>query len=519
MSGRGFARLSDGYELLEKIGGGGMATIYSARDLGLGRTVAIKVVRGAMHKDEEAVERLLREARAVASLNHPNVLSLFGIRLSDEDDLCLIMPLVTDGTLRDELDREGQLPVARVSEVLVQLLKALEHAHARGIVHRDIKPENIFLGADDGRVLLGDFGIARSVSEEGLTMTGTSLGTPNYMAPEQIQGSEVDGRADLYSLGMLAFELLTGQRPWQGETLYSVIRKQWEEDLPPIQSLRSDVPATLCSTIEKATAKAPEDRWADALAMRRALETRSTLPPPAHPVAASTNEPEPLRTDSIPTSAPTVRLAASREEASPSMGGSRRIGRVGSLEPLRNNDEPDDPPGLGSWFAVGLPLIALLAAFWVLMARESSELATSEGLDRQGFSAVQETAPTNPRPSPAQRPAAPDCQLESADYRALERMGESLVRSYERFIRIQNEIYGVGLTIDLGYVYTILQNEPIRGSGPSIAGHMQGELLRSLVHDVDDLSRAQSNVLQARLGLDRRTVARLIHMGGRHAEC
>jgi serine/threonine protein kinase len=313
VSAKEFARLSDGYELVEEIGGGGMATIYSARDLALGRTVAVKVLQGRLRRDSEAVERLLREARAVARLDHPNILSLFGVRLNDDGELCLIMPLVTGGTLRDELDRHGKLAPARVEEVLTQLLDALGHAHESGIFHRDIKPENVFVRQDDTRVLLADFGIARSVMDKGLTLTGTSLGTPNYMAPEQIDGADLDGRADLYSLGMLGYELLTGERPWQGETLYTVIRKQREEKLPPIQSVRSEVPAALAGVIERAIEKTRDERWPDAAAMRRALESpekHETSPPPS--TAAQRVFPSRPEGGTPSANSPTVRVQPNR---------------------------------------------------------------------------------------------------------------------------------------------------------------------------------------------------------------
>ena len=316
MSAKEFARLSDGFELGEEIGGGGMATIYSARDLALGRTVAVKVLRGALRGDSEAIERLLREARAVASLDHPNILSLFGVRLNDDDELCLIMPLVTGGTLRDELDRHGKLTPARVEEVLTQLLDALGHAHASGIIHRDLKPENVFVRQDDSRVLLADFGIARSAMDEGLTLTGTSLGTPNYIAPEQIDGADLDGRADLYSLGMLGYELLTGERPWQGETLYTVIRKQREEKLPPIQSVRSDVPSALAGVIERAIEKARDERWPDAAAMRRALESPEEHElSPAPSTAGQQVLPRSPEGGTTSTASPTVRVQSDRAAA------------------------------------------------------------------------------------------------------------------------------------------------------------------------------------------------------------
>jgi serine/threonine protein kinase len=215
-----FQELDAEYEILGELGRGGTAIVYRARERELGREVAIKVVRGTHVDDAEAVARLAREAKLVAALRHPNIVPLLSVRhLSD--GLALVMQHVPGRTLKRAIRECGPLPIALVEQVLREVAAALDYAHKRhGVVHRDIKPENIYLDEEVGRALLADFGIARTEGDSTLTLVGTALGTPAYMSPEQIDGTALDGRSDLYSLGLVAYEMLTGQQPWAGHNLY-----------------------------------------------------------------------------------------------------------------------------------------------------------------------------------------------------------------------------------------------------------------------------------------------------------
>jgi serine/threonine protein kinase/alpha-tubulin suppressor-like RCC1 family protein len=257
------AELNEEYEFLGELGRGGMAVVYRARERALGRDVAVKVVRPRFHSDEESVARLAREARTVAQLEHPNIVSLHAIkRLTN--GLALVMQLVPGQTLKSAL-AGGPLAVDRAESVLRDIARALAYAHRNGVVHRDVKPENIFLDEITGRALLSDFGVARSISENTeLTATGTAIGTPTYMSPEQIDGGALDGRSDLYALGMVGWEMLSGQRPWAGESLYSVIYRQKHDPLPGLEVLRPDVPQRLQYLIEGLMHKRPDQRWPSA---------------------------------------------------------------------------------------------------------------------------------------------------------------------------------------------------------------------------------------------------------------
>src|SRR5215211_1013077 len=250
------------YELIRELGQGGMAAVYLARRRDSKRLVAIKAVRARYLDDPDALQRFAREARVVADLDHPNIVRTEAIEQIDDRALAIIMEYVAGGTVRDRLREYGALDAERAETVLRDVANALAYAHRRGIVHRDVKPENVFLDQRTGRALLSDFGIARRIEGDvPITLLGAALGTPQYMSPEQIDGSQIDGRSDIYSLGVLGWELLTGRRPWAGENLYSIIYKQKHETLPRITALRPRVPANLLFAIEGALVKDRASRW------------------------------------------------------------------------------------------------------------------------------------------------------------------------------------------------------------------------------------------------------------------
>ena len=266
------------YELVSELGRGGMAVVFRARDRELGRDVAIKVVRPRFAADEEAVGRLAREARTVAQLEHPNIVGVYAIRHLAERSVALIMQVVPGRTLKAEL-ANGPLDPVRTEHILRDIARALAYAHKAGVVHRDVKPENIFLDEVSGRALLSDFGVARVMdAPTELTATGTTIGTPTYMAPEQIDGVQLDGRSDLYSLGMVGWEMLTGERPWAGESLYNVIYRQKHDPLPPMDLYRHDLPPRLQYLIEGLLHKNPDRRWSSAARFLALLSSDQPLP-------------------------------------------------------------------------------------------------------------------------------------------------------------------------------------------------------------------------------------------------
>ena len=287
--------LENDYELIRELGQGGMAAVYLARRRESGTLVAVKAIRARYVDDPNALQRFAREARTVADLSHPNIVRTEAIEEIGDRAVAIIMEYFADGTVRDRLREYGAFSAEHTESVLRDVANALGYAHRRGIVHRDVKPENIFLEKATGRALLSDFGIARRIEGEApLTLAGAALGTPQYMSPEQIDGVEVDGRTDIYSLGVLGWELLTGHRPWAGDNLYGIIYKQKHEELPRITSLRPRVPANLLFAIEGAMVKDRERRWQS---IDQFLEHLTYAPPPVlaqhRPVAAALVDTEP----------------------------------------------------------------------------------------------------------------------------------------------------------------------------------------------------------------------------------
>ncbi|MGE5730724.1 MAG: protein kinase domain-containing protein, partial [Gemmatimonas sp.] len=260
------------YEILRELGRGGTSVVYLARELATGDEVAIKQIRAKYIEDEEAVARFAREARFVAQLSHPNIIPVRRVVDLKRGGVALVMDHVPGRTLRDLIRETGPLPPDRAEHIMRDIAAALEVAHGMGIVHRDVKPENVFVD-DTGRAMLADFGLARAMDgDTQLTMAGVAIGTPAYMAPEQIDGNDLDARGDVYSLGLVAWEMLTGKRPWEGETLYAILYRQKYEQLPDVRDMRPDVPDRLAEAIAVAIEKNRDSRWQDVRAFVEALD-------------------------------------------------------------------------------------------------------------------------------------------------------------------------------------------------------------------------------------------------------
>src|ERR671935_287355 len=229
------------YVLEELVRAGGMSSVFKARDTLLERRVALKILHPHFTDDEQYVERFRREARAVASLSHPNIVTILD-RGEDEGRQFLVFELVEGQTLADVLREEGRLPVRRALEIAIQVARGLAFAHEQGLVHRDVKPQNVILNGD-GCAKVTDFGIARSLDVQGVTQSGAVLGTSNYIAPEQASGRPVDQTTDVYSLGVVLYELLTGEVPFPGESFVAVAMQHVSERPPSVLDVRPDAAA------------------------------------------------------------------------------------------------------------------------------------------------------------------------------------------------------------------------------------------------------------------------------------
>jgi len=267
------------YRLLEKAGVGGMSEVFRAEDETLKRIVAVKVILGPVAADSTFRERFLREARLVAGLEHPNVLPVFdyGTATIDGEEVSyLVMPLVAGGSLKGRV--AGPVPPALAITWLSAIAAALDHAHSKGILHRDVKPGNVLLDAQ-GRPLLADFGLARSAEvSSGLTATGTVLGTPLYMAPEQAMGATLDGRADQYALAVIAFELLAGRVPFSAESPLAVLHQHVSTPPPPLSTVLPGTAASVDAVLFRGLAKKPGDRFASCSAFVAALGAALAVP-------------------------------------------------------------------------------------------------------------------------------------------------------------------------------------------------------------------------------------------------
>jgi serine/threonine-protein kinase len=262
--------LGNRYRLLELIGEGGMALVYKAECSVLCRTVAIKILRPQFASDAEFVERFRREARSAASLSHPNVVSIYDVGRNEGLDY-IVMEYIPGNTLKNIIKQEAPLPVEQALNITRQIAEALNHAHQRNIIHRDIKPHNILV-TPDGRIKVTDFGIARAMSAGSLTQAGEVIGSVQYLSPEQAKGEAVGPQSDLYSLGCVLYELLTGVVPFRGDTPISIAFQHLQEKIPPIHHIRPEVPMEVDNIIKKATAKNLAERYPSALAMLKDID-------------------------------------------------------------------------------------------------------------------------------------------------------------------------------------------------------------------------------------------------------
>ena len=267
--------LSGRYVLEEKIGSGGMAEVYRAHDHLLDRTVAVKILHAAYKNDLEFIERFHREAKAAAGLSHPNIVSIFDVGV-DGDDHFIVMEYVPGSTLKERIKSEAPLDIALAVRIAKDIAGGLASAHANNIVHCDIKPHNILM-TEDNRAKIGDFGIARAVTESTMTYSGSVMGSVHYFSPEQARGSMITPKSDVYSLGIVLYEMLTGRLPFNGENPVSIAMKHVEEEPVPPTALRHDIPPMLEAIVLRAMNKNPDVRPTSAEMVRELSVVEKTF--------------------------------------------------------------------------------------------------------------------------------------------------------------------------------------------------------------------------------------------------
>jgi serine/threonine protein kinase len=406
-----------GYQIEAEIGRGGMAIVYRARDGKLGRTVALKILAPRLAQDESFRRRFIYESQAAAAVDHPHIVPVFEAGESD-GALFIAMRYVGTGDVRTLLDRQGRLPVARAVAITSQVASALDAAHARGLVHRDIKPANMLLAESaDGRadhVYLSDFGLSKqSLAPTGLTSTGQFLGTLDYVAPEQIEGRAVDGRADLYALACAAVEMLTGAPPFRREENLALMWAQLSEPPPVLSERRADLPPAIDQVIAKALAKSPDDRYRNCMDFAAALQAACTSAPGevAGPILRPPTE---VSQSPLPAASTSADPAATAQvPAQPGAPAASGPSPWSSPAPVSVPPPAAAPPSVPPPAAPSVPQRAAVADLlkddWSTRSAWSSTAAPSVASSPPPPSGADPWAPDGPlwRSSAPQRPASP----------------------------------------------------------------------------------------------------------------
>ena len=259
------------YKIIKSIGEGGMANVYLAFDTILEREVAVKILRGDLAEDEKFVRRFQREANSASSLKHPNIVEVYDVG-EDDGKYFIVMEYINGKTLKSLIKKRGILTLEEVIDIMLQLTSAVSCAHDSYIIHRDIKPQNVMI-LEDGRVKITDFGIAMALNNNELTQTNSVMGSVHYLPPEQANGSGSTIKSDIYSLGILMFELLTGKLPFKGENAVEIAIKQMREPIPSVKSISPDIPQSVENVVLKACAKNPKNRYETARDMFEDIKT------------------------------------------------------------------------------------------------------------------------------------------------------------------------------------------------------------------------------------------------------
>jgi serine/threonine protein kinase len=418
-------RIVGSYRIVEKIGEGGMGAVYRAVDQMLDREAAVKAIRPDLAREPHIAERFRSEARALARLNHPAVATIYSF-FHDGEELFLAMEFVRGRTLSRVLREEGALPWQRAVPLLLSALDGIEQAHRTGVVHRDLKPDNLML-TETGTLKVMDFGIARVAGSGHLTRTGLLVGTLRYMAPEQIQGQEVDRRTDVYALGIVLYEMLTGRTPFEGGSDYAVLRAQIEDIPAPPGASVPGLPGWIDQAVLKALAKDPAERFQTVSELHAFLAQHAGLSlPPTHVLSAA---PAPARP--APSGSDMTRPDRGPIDQAPTVAATRAASLpTGSAPPPVSAPLPVSPPqtGAGSYRSMGRPaswtraaagvaaaallLVAVTAA--VLWMRRDRPAETAAALPSQGTAtpAPPGTAESQPLPEetlvPTPAPSTPE---------------------------------------------------------------------------------------------------------------
>ncbi|HET6778526.1 MAG TPA: protein kinase [Gemmatimonadales bacterium] len=380
--------LGSAYTIEGEIGRGGMGVVYRARDERLQRRVAIKVLPPEFAFQQDIRERFTREAQTAARLSHPHIVPIHSVG-EGEGLVYFVMGYVDGESVAARIRRRGHLPAEEARRIMMETADALSAAHALSVIHRDIKPDNILLEGTRGRVMVTDFGIAKALSStSGATLTGigVAIGTPAFMSPEQAAGErEIDGRSDLYSLGVVTYQMLTGALPFSAPSVAGILMKQITEPAPDIRTKRPDIPEDLAAAVSRCLEKDPENRWASADALRRALESRSAVgvraAGTARPTGAAGQRGSTVERPPIGGRPPRARSAGPAPLASRSSGLPAR--RPAAPLPRRSARERDAPPDTGEPKII--QKVRGQFASWAAVTAGCAGINVATGLDQPWF--------------------------------------------------------------------------------------------------------------------------------------
>ena len=336
------SKINDRYQIIKTLGEGGMANVYLAHDTILDRNVAVKVLRGDLANDEKFVRRFQREALSASSLSHPNIVEMYDVG-EDDGQYYIVMEYVDGKTLKQVLKSRGHLSITEVVDIMLQLTDGLAHAHDAYIIHRDIKPQNIMI-LSNGMIKITDFGVAASLNSTQLTQTNSVMGTVHYLPPEQAQGKGSTIKSDIYSMGIMMYELLTGLVPYKGDNAVEIALKHLKEPLPSVRKNHPEIPQSIENVIIRATAKNPRNRYTDAREMHDDLKTAlddSRKDEPKYVYKYPEGDDESKKTDIAKTESKKI-TEASKKETPKEEKRQKVKEKTKKIEPIDEDDDDDD---------------------------------------------------------------------------------------------------------------------------------------------------------------------------------
>lgn len=381
-------KLDGRYEILQLIGVGGMANVYKARDVIDERLVAVKILREEYASNEEFVRRFKNESKAIAALNHPNIVKVYDVSFSDKMQ-SIVMEYIDGITLKDYIDQQKIIRWKEAVHFTVQILRALQHAHDKGIVHRDIKPQNIML-LQDGTIKVMDFGIARFARSQMATITDKAIGSVHYISPEQAKGDKTDARTDIYSVGVMLYEMLSGKLPFDGDGAVSIAIMQISDKAKPLAQVAPNVPEALCQITEKAMEKDPANRYQSAQEMLEAIEAFKRNPSArfAYEYRNTQDNPERNINRVVNSTKPAAKSAAGTKAAAKSgsnirTGEARRVGTQNPGRGKKNKKKKGQKPFslLPIFFGMAVAFVIGAAILIYLIFTNSSNLLFSNRND------------------------------------------------------------------------------------------------------------------------------------------